>query len=278
MTNVSIDFARATDFSLTTLADLFTRAFEGYLVPVFVTAENLAERVRSEHIDLFASRVAVREGVGVGLALVARRGRRSRLGAMGVTRAARGTRVGKGLLDLVVQEATARGDRTLCLEVFEANAGALELYRRSGFRTARRLVGYDDRGIEAEARPILDLDPDAFGRAMAGDPGLDLPWQLSPDTLAFACTRTRVVTLDGHAWVNLVPSTEGVLTIRGIYTEPNWRRRGCARALLHSVRAAYPGRAIHVPALVPEGAGEAFFRALGFVTSWEAQLEMTRDL
>src|SRR5690348_5198116 len=111
-------------------------------MPVQVTADALAARVRAESVDLAASRVVARAGEPVALALVARRGWTSRLAAIGVVRGARRTGAGWFAVGHMLDEARARGDRRVVLEVIETNAPAVRLYERAGFAATRRLVGF----------------------------------------------------------------------------------------------------------------------------------------
>jgi len=57
----------AASYPLTTLVELFTAGFAGYVIPMRLAPEDLAERVVSEDIDLAASRVVLRDDIPVGL-------------------------------------------------------------------------------------------------------------------------------------------------------------------------------------------------------------------
>jgi GNAT superfamily N-acetyltransferase len=112
-------FPSAADYPLSRLAGLFTASFAGYVIPMQMSVEALAERVAAEDIHLAASRVALSGGELVGLGLVSRRGRKGRVAAMGLLPEARGQGGGRVLLAELVAGARARGDRRLLLEVFE---------------------------------------------------------------------------------------------------------------------------------------------------------------
>ena len=135
----------AADLRLTELAEIFTAGFAGYVIPMRMTPAALAQRIAAEDVDLEASRVLRRGADRVGLALVARRGWVSRVAAMGIRPEARGQGVGRALLERLLEDARARGDRRIRLEVFESNATARQLYERGGFR----IVGIDEvhRGV-----------------------------------------------------------------------------------------------------------------------------------
>src|SRR5262245_30936015 len=84
------------------LADLFNRAYAGYFVPISLTPPALARMVRVHGVDLDTSRVVYRDGVAVGVALLAHRGWTTRLAATGVAPESRGRGVGRWLLGEVL--------------------------------------------------------------------------------------------------------------------------------------------------------------------------------
>src|SRR5215217_7905304 len=96
----------------TQVADALTRSFEGYVMPVNVSARGYEYRFRPEHVDPFASYVYFhfRETRPVAVVLVARRGWTSRVAAMAVAPGARGKGLGKRIMQGVIDEAVERGD------------------------------------------------------------------------------------------------------------------------------------------------------------------------
>ena len=152
-------FVAAAELGHGELAQLFGRAFAGYLVPIRATPAAMELRNRIEHVDLFASPVALAGGAPVALALIARRGRRSRIAAMGAAIEARGTGVAQALLARVIDDARARGDDALVLECIASNERALRLYRRAGFITTRRLVGWRAGALVPDPQPIVEIGP-----------------------------------------------------------------------------------------------------------------------
>ena len=107
------------------LADLMTRSFEGYLVPINITDTVLLTMLRRDGIDLTASRVLMRDDEPIGLAMIARRGWTSRLAAMGITSNARSGGVGTWAMEQFIAEAKARGDKEMLLEVIEQNTAGV---------------------------------------------------------------------------------------------------------------------------------------------------------
>ncbi|MCA1825630.1 MAG: GNAT family N-acetyltransferase [Myxococcales bacterium] len=267
-------------YPLSGLAELFNAAFAGYVIPLKMSADTLAERVANEDIDLALSRVVVRGGEELGLALMARRGRESRLAAMGIRTESRSAGAGRFLLAHVLRDARQRADRRMRLEVFESNAPARALYEGSGFTVVRRLVGYDcARPAAGVAFKLDEIDPAAFSRQL----GLftlpaALPWQLEPATLAAPPRAARCFTLEQKSFVYVSGVTEAAVAIRGLLTVPSERGKGNARKLLRGLAAMFPDRAFSVPTLIPEDLAVPFFAALGFARSDLAQVEMALDL
>jgi ribosomal-protein-alanine N-acetyltransferase len=73
---------------------------------------------------------------------------------------ARGSGVGRALLDAVVVEARRRDATAIYLEVRESNAAARRLYGSQGFLTVGRRKGYYRRPVEDALVLSLRLDPD----------------------------------------------------------------------------------------------------------------------
>ena len=263
---------------LTELAEIFTAGFAGYAIPFRMAPAALSERIASEDIDLEASRILWRGSEPVGLALVARRGWNSRVAAMGIRTDARGSGVGRALLTRVVDDARARGDRRMRLEVFESNAAARRLYESGGFRTVTRLVGYEARTLQAEPCELEERDPAEFAAHLAAAGSGRLPWQLEPASLSAPPASARCFSLEGNAFVYVSGLSAQAVLIRGVLTLPAVRLRGYATRLLRALAARHPGAALSAQPLMPEGLAARFFEKAGFQLGTLTQLEMERSL
>jgi ribosomal protein S18 acetylase RimI-like enzyme len=243
---------RAIELNYAQLAQVFTRAFEGYAVPLAVDAQSLEQRARVESIDLVASTIA-----DSGVVLVARRGRTSRIAAMGVFSEARGRGVGRTMLADTLAACRARGDARVVLEVIEGNEAAVALYRSAGFAVTRRLVGWARGAVPGSGDLPVEVEPQEVARVLAQS-GDDLPWQLAWPSIANLTAPNRGYRL-GDAYCVLRDNT-----LRALVVPTAARRRGHARRLL----AALPSP-LRVPAIVPET--DSFF---DFTRETIAQLEM----
>jgi GNAT superfamily N-acetyltransferase len=274
---LSATFVAAAELPYRELAQLFERSFEDYVVPMRATPSGTEARNRIEHVDLFASKIALHGAAPVALALIARRGRRSRVAAMGVVVEARGSGVARALLDHVIDEARARGDEALILECIASNARALRLYRRAGFVVTGRLVGWRAGALAAVPQPIVEVDPAELGRRLARTDHASLPWQLAPETLAALTAPARGWTIDGTA-LAVGSVLEHELALRAVFTPPALRRAGHAARLLRGLAAAFAPLRLTLAPIVPEGLGSELAAHLGAVPHELSQVEMAFPL
>jgi ribosomal protein S18 acetylase RimI-like enzyme len=267
----------ALDFSLVDLADLFTRSFAGYFMPVNMTVPALVGVLRRDGADLSASRVLLADGAPSGFGLIARRGWTSRLGAMGIVETLRGKGAGAYLMAELIREARERGEHGMVLEVIEQNVNAIALYEKYGFKKVRRLVGLSlANPPAAEATPLAELDLRAVAN-LVGQFGLpDLPWQMAGETVATLTPPARAYKLDSAYAVITNPEVERV-SFWTILVEPQVRRQGQATRLIQAVIAAHPGKTWHVPAIFPEETVGPFAR-LSFQREEISQFQMSLDL
>jgi ribosomal protein S18 acetylase RimI-like enzyme len=263
------------------VAGALTKAFEGYVMPVNVSARGYEQRFRPEHVDPFASYVYFRESRPAAVVLVARRGWTSRIAAMAVAPEARGKGLGRRIMRGVIGEAVSRGDQSVLLEVFEHNTPAVNLYKGLGFEPLRRLVGYhhDSSGtVPDAARPLSELDPLDFARVVAreGEPGL--PWMLAAETLSGAVSPARAFHLDHRAYALIGDPDANVVTLTALVVPRANRRNGWGTRLVQALSARYPDRAWSIPQIVPEELAPEFFARSGWKPLDTSQLEMVLDL
>ncbi|MBB6099924.1 ribosomal protein S18 acetylase RimI-like enzyme [Deinobacterium chartae] len=265
-------------YSLPQLSSAFARGFEGYFVPVADDPQALSTRLRTEQIDLFSSRVALAEGddLPVGTALIARRGEASRLAGMGIAPGWRSRKLGAALLDCVIAEARARGEKRMLLEVIEGNDPAVRLYRSRGFEVTRRLLGYQAEHPAGEDTPLEEISLEAALEAVTRWGERDLPWQLAPATLAALTPPARAYRLEGA--VALLSVSPQSVALRALVVPPELRGQGRATRLLRALAFRHAAPVWAVPAIVPETLGAATLARAGFRVYSLSQLEMCLEL
>jgi GNAT superfamily N-acetyltransferase len=165
-------------YSYAELAELFTRGYEGYFVPVHFDEPTMRYMVDVWDIDLSRSRVAP----DAGLANLAIRGDRGWIGGIAVVPEQRRNGVGRALMEAVLELAPP----TVLLEVIEANEPAIKLYESLGFERTRVLEVWQ---VEA---PLVEVESAA--QSTLGQ--TNLPWQREDASLPPDYERVEV---DGGA-------------------------------------------------------------------------------
>jgi ribosomal protein S18 acetylase RimI-like enzyme len=274
---MAIRYRSVLDYGIEPSAALVTRGFSDYFVPITLTGASLLTMVRQDSVDLESSRIAFLDDVPVGVAFIARRGWTTRLAAMALVPEARQQGVGEHCVRLVMDEARARGERTMVLEVIEQNDRARRLYERCGFRIVGRLVGFEGAvtGGSATDAPV-PVDVHEVARALIAHGPTDLPWQLSGETLGQAVPPATGYRSE-HAWIAISDPAAPKVNVRALVTVPEARRRGAASSLLRAVMAQHPDRTWRVPAIWPEQYG-GLFEKLGLPRSELTQWLMSAAL
>jgi ribosomal protein S18 acetylase RimI-like enzyme len=274
---MAVAYRSVLDHGLEPAAALITRGFSDYYVPIEMTAVRLLGMVRKDSVDLDESRIILDGDEPVGVALIARRGWTSRLAAMAMVPEARSRGMGEASVHHLMTEAAARGEREMVLEVIEQNERAARLYQRCGFRTIRRLVGYEGTPrAEGMATAMVECDVRDVARALMAHGPADLPWQLSAETLAQA-TPPSIGYRSETSFVAISDPTAARMTVWALVTLPEAQRRGMATALLRSVVARHPGREWRVIAIWPETLGGLFER-IGLQRARLSQWQMSAAL
>jgi ribosomal protein S18 acetylase RimI-like enzyme len=136
---MSIELRPASSLPAAELAALFTRAYEGYFVPMQLDEDALRFLQRTFDLDLDAGLIAFDGAEPVGLVNLGVRGDRGWIGGLGVVPEARRQGLGRTLMEAVHEQARSRGIGEISLEVIEANEPAFRLYEDLGYEAVRWL-------------------------------------------------------------------------------------------------------------------------------------------
>jgi ribosomal protein S18 acetylase RimI-like enzyme len=270
---VNLELESLPDYGIEQATLLVNRGFADYAIRVQFSVGSLLAMMVYDDIDATSSRIVLRDGEAVGIALIARRGWSIRLAGMAIVPNARGQGIGTWFMEQLIAESQRRGERRMVLEVIEQNTAAVRLYKRCGFRARRRLVGYT--ATPAAEAPGVELDEmDIRGAArmvtMYGLP--DLPWQISGESLAKVGPPNIAVRIgDACAIISNPDGPRGVL--RAVLTKPDARRQGQASRLLRALMVNHPGKVWTVPSLCPEEIG-GLLEKVGFARAPLTQLQM----
>jgi ribosomal protein S18 acetylase RimI-like enzyme len=177
---VTLELRSARSLSLGERAELFTAAYEGYVLPFHIDEEQLAFINTVFDLDLDASRIAFRDGEAVGLGNLNRRGEDAWIGGLGVVTSARRAGVGEALMREVHEQAREHGVRRVWLEVIVENSSAVSLYEKLGYEVVQDVEVWTlpaARGEHAGREvPVAE--------AKARLPERHEPWQRADGTLA----------------------------------------------------------------------------------------------
>jgi ribosomal protein S18 acetylase RimI-like enzyme len=264
-------------FPICETAALLTRGFEGYLVPIRINDFALQTMLRRDGVDLVESRVILKDDEPIGVALIARRGWTSRLAAMGVVSNARNSGAGSWVMEKLIVEARARGDKEMFLEVIEQNAPAVHLYQKFGFETVRRLLGFKIENPQATSDDVLEeIDIREMGRLISLYGLCDLPWQISAETIALHTPPTRTYKL-GDAYLMLTNPEAAHVVIWSVLVNADARRAGQGPRVMRAAFSRFPNKTWHVPALCPEQVG-GLFEKMGMMREELSQFQMALKL
>jgi len=278
---MDFDAISASNYPLPDLVKFLNHGFENYLVPIQFNNATFLNMLHKDGIDLTASRVLTADERPCGIALIALRGARrvSRLAAMGIAKEMRSKGAGSWFMDKLIKGARQRGDREMVLEVIEQNEPAVKLYRKYRFESIRRLIGFTRRGRDAEESGKSDLhkiDLREMGRLISQHGLLDLPWQLSGESIA-QMTPPASAYCRGRAYIAVSNLDTKHVVIWSLLVEQNARGNGLGTNMLNSMIANHTGKTWHVPAVFPEEFGKVFERA-GFekeqLSQWQMKLSL----
>lgn len=273
----SLALKPASEYPIPFLADLMTRGFEGYIVPINITDSVLHTMIRRDGIDLTASRVLMRDDEPIGVAFIARRGWTSRLAAFGITSNARSGGVGTWAMEQLLDEAKARGEKEMLLEVIEQNTAGVKLYEKVGFTKMRRLVGYKLENPQVESEVELEeIDIRELARLVAYHGLKDLPWQLSGASIMQHTPPSRAFRVnDAYCLITNPEATD--IALSSILVKTRSRGAGLSAVLLRALFAKFPNKVWHVSPIYPEEMG-FIFEHVGMEHETLSQWQMSRVL
>ncbi len=274
---MTLSLKSASEYSISFLADLMTRGFEGYFVPIHITEAAMLTMLRRDGIDLASSRVLVKDEEPIGIGFIARRGWTSRLAAMGIVSNSRSGGAGTWAMQNLIEEAKARGEKEMVLEVIEQNTAGVKLYEKVGFKKIRRLVGYKLENPQADsAHDLEEIDIRDLARQVTYHGIKDLPWQLSGTTIMQHTPPSRAFRLnDAYCLISNPDATD--ISISSVLVKARSRGAGLSGVLLRSLFAKFPNKIWHVSPIYPEEMG-FIFEQVGMMPETLSQWQMSLTL
>lgn len=230
----------ATNWNSYQLADILSHCFEGYLVPFTIDGDTFGMRFSAEDISFSASKIWLQGDEPKALAVITRRGQTSRLAAFAIRPELRGQGLGKQFIQQLIDEARARGDKQMWLEVIVGNDSGLALYKRMGFVHQQTLLGFHATGSTpfCDTGELLEIDPLTMAKKMMTDTSLRLPWLSAPETLYKLPGKAYM--LDDVAYAMVIPHAQQP-KLRMLYVSQAARGKGHAKKLLTLLGERFPG-------------------------------------
>lgn len=277
---MSFEIIPAHEVPFSQQADIFTQAFAGYVGGSFeMNADTLARFIFHQGIDIWQSRFLRTDQGLVGFGYINRTGNISRLAGMGVVPAGRREGHARRLLRHLLEEARARSDQAMVLEVIEQNPAAHELYRREGFREIDRLLSWRRKPSVSPNSPEI-LEEVSLTAATQMPSAIEfptLPWPISRHAIA-KVAGGRAFRAGGALVVIGDPRFDPV-RVYALSTlsleSPAWP---AMRAALGAVLQRHPDREFFAPPVFPSAFGEKIFQPLGFAGEKLTQALMRYDL
>jgi ribosomal protein S18 acetylase RimI-like enzyme len=273
----AFSFKPASEFTILQIAELLTRGFEGYFVPINITAPVFMTMMRRDSIDLNETRVLHKDDEPVGVALIARRGWTCRLAAMGIVSSARNGGAGTWAMGQLMEEARARGDQQMLLEVIAQNTAGVKLYEKVGFKKIRRLVGYKLENPQSEsADELQEVDIQEAAKMVTYHGLRDLPWQLSGISIAHHTPPSRAFRFNDSYCVISNPQVEHV-SISSVLANAGGDEAGPGAGLMRALFARFPNKVWHVSPIYPEEMA-GLFEQVGMqreeLSQWQMSLKL----
>lgn len=264
------------DFGLPQTADVLNLGFSDYFVSIQLDLSQFHTMLRSNQIDVCLSKVVLQDGKPVGVGLISRRGWTSRLAAMAIIPEARGKKIGEWLMAQLIEEAKARRDRFMELEVIQENEPAFRLYQKMGFKSVRKLASYSQENPTGTDADLEEIDIRSLANLVNSNSYPNLPWQISGENLAVSAPPARAYRLES-AFAAITDPEADRITFLSILTMPHARNRGQAAQLIKALFARFPEKTWAIPGYYPEEM-DGFLLKLGFELETLGQYQMILKL
>ena len=241
-------------------------------------AAALANFILHQGADLCYSRfVRTAEGLA-GFAYINRTADISRVAGMGVVPSARRSGVARRLLTHLLEEAQARGDQALMLEVIEQNPAARALYIQKGFRETEHLLGWRRAAGTPSIESHEAIREISLIRASQMPSALEypeLPWPVSRHAIAKSAARHAFQS--GPALVVMGDPNATAVRLHALSC-PDRMDWAAVRKTLSALMQRHPDREFFTPPVFPKQFGEEVFQPLRFVREPLSQFLMRHDL
>ncbi len=218
------------------------------------------------------------------MALLARRGARGWVSAVGVAPAHRRQGAARRVMEALIANAREAGLRVLTLEVIDTNTAARALYRSLGFVETRELLCWrfpaDEDPLPIPDERLAPLPARELGEYFAAWHDQPPCWQREEPTIRRLAEQARgyVLKLDGAAaGYCLIRERPDQAPILDAGINPDFGPVAAGRPLLQALSARYPGRALTITNVPADSGLNKALAALHFLVTirqWEMRLPL----
>jgi GNAT superfamily N-acetyltransferase len=255
------------------LLSCFNEAFSAYIIPLQLSPELFAWKLKSEHFQPELS-VGAFDGeklVGFILHCYDEEYEKGRVynGGTGVLEAYRGRQLTRKMYDYILPILKTKGFHTALLEVIEGNEPAHQSYLKAGFATKRVLAAFKGNlsiikyNIELTIEEgVADLYDYNFMATTAAS------WQNAQHSLNRVGDTLRMYTglLNSEPVAYLVYNPL-LKRVHQLAVAPNCRRKGVGSAMMHHIQIKYPETISVINVDDKDDASIAFLKKSGLASS-----------
>ena len=274
---MTLELIPAHKYAIEELVEIYNCSREGYLVPMQMTAAQLAEYIQIYDVDLEHSLVACIEGTEAGLGMLGVRENRSWITRLGVDEAYRGRGIGRAILRGLLERSDSLEIGKNILEVIDGNHPAQQIFLQEGFQKIRRLLILKrmDRVPEHPAANFVPLDEEHIHTFLSTREGFQA-WTNETDTYK-NLDRVAGYRVDdeniGRGW--LVYQANGNKISRLTYSTEQGDPAAVTAQLLNYLHHLYPDHRIIAENISIDDPGLPAFKATGYQEAF-SRIEMLR--
>ena len=259
---------------------VFNSAFSDYLVPLQLTSEQLATKMKADGTELSLSCGVFENEQLVAFILhgvdTIKGEKVAYNGGTGVVPSKRGMRLTTKMYEFILPVLVSKGITRIVLEVITNNVPALKTYQGVGFKTKRELLCYKGNELDYLQKGPAILKPlanyhwellESFGQVKPS-------WQYT--TRAITASSSANFALGAYlkdeltGYIIFTPSTK---RIQQIAVKPDYRRKGIASQLVGSILHDYGNPVFVINVDKNANALNAFLTKMGLVLQLK-QFEM----
>ncbi len=260
------------------LTDTFNKAFEGYFVPLQLSAKQLQAKIKSENILLEYSVGVTVDGELGGFILIGidTVNQTAYNAGTGVAPKFRGRRKTEKMYAYLFPLLNGIGIKTHLLEVICQNGNALKIYNKLGYSISRKLISYKGTVVKPDS-----VDNEIESIQLSGEDQVKPFWNYRPSYQnSFFCITNN---LEKHKIIGKLCNgkisgylifTEDTLRIKQFGVNSDFRRTGIGHNLFYEVQKLDPEKEILIINVdESDSKTNTFLRKIGLVPFIE-QFEM----